>query len=406
MNTIITDKIVFGGNCLSKIDGKNIFIPYAIPGEKLEIEITESKKDYSFGKIINILEKSPYRIEPVCPLYTKCGGCNMMHIDFNHQVELRKQILNDCLVRNDINAGEIKAVTGNPLNYRARFQLHDGSLVARNSNEKISLTNCPVAENPVNDYLKNVPEKSRAKGRCHLFGSSKANPQIVVTEETIKTDIAPKNKKIKHQVRKIYQGNIIDETKCVQVELLGKKLLFDARGFFQSNLEVLEKTIQLVKNELSGNLVLDMYSGCGTFSVFLAENFNKVILVEHNKAAIVFAEQNLSGINHESYAVSGAKWVKENAESVISRNGSFDAVFIDPPRSGMENEVRNFLIQLKTPKIVLLSCDPSTASRDIKALTENGYKIKQMYLLDYYPQTSHIESLCILQYDLDFNPIS
>ena len=102
METIITDKIAFGGNCLAKIDGKAVFVPFALPGEKLEVEITQEKRDYSYAKILNILEPSPFRIKPVCPLYEKCGGCNMMHIEPSYQKGIRTSILTDIFRQNGI----------------------------------------------------------------------------------------------------------------------------------------------------------------------------------------------------------------------------------------------------------------------------------------------------------------
>lgn len=397
MHIIITEKMVFGGNCLAKIDGKNVFVPYAVPGEKLEVEIVESKKDYDNTKIINILEKSPHRIEPACPYYEKCGGCNLMHIDFDYQVELRKSILRDLFERNGIQTPEIKIAKGSPLGYRARFQLHDGSLEAKRSNEKVFIKNCPVAENSINRYFESTDEKSRPRGRSHLFGSEKATPDFLITIPEDKKPQIPQNKKLKHYIRPKYEGNVIDPATLCTVSILGKNISFDVQGFFQSNLEVLEKSIELVTKGLSGKNVLDMYSGVGTFSVFLAEHFEKVWLVEHNRAAIVFAEQNLSGTTHESYGISGAKWAKENAPSILDKIGKFDAVVIDPPRSGMEKEVLDFICNSKPPFVRVVSCDPATNARDIKKLLDSGYVLKELYLLDFYPQTSHIESLCYLE---------
>ena len=180
MSIIITEKMIFGGNCLAKLHGKNIFVPFAVPGEKLDVEIIESKKDYDIAKIVKIIEPSPKRIQPVCENYQKCGGCNLMHIDYDYQVELRKEILSDCFRRNKIELPPVECVTGKSLNYRARFQLHDGALEAKKSNEKVFIKNCPVAENPVNNYLKTTDFKNRPFGRCHIFGSEKAIPDFSI----------------------------------------------------------------------------------------------------------------------------------------------------------------------------------------------------------------------------------
>ena len=175
-----------------------------------------------------------------------------------------------------------------------------------------------------------------------------------------------------------------------------KKITFDVKGFFQSNVGMLEKTIEIIKKDFGGQHLLDMYAGVGTFSTFLSDNFTKTTLVEHNRDAISLAEINLHGKNHESYGVSGEKWVNEYADKIKTE---FDGVVIDPPRSGMEKSVLKWLCSSNIPSIRSVSCDPITHARDIKELVKNGYNLKEIYLLDYYPQTTHIESLVILEKD-------
>lgn len=406
METIITDKMVFGGNCIIKNSGKTVFVPFAIPGEKLEIEITSTKKDYDTAKIIKIVEPSPARVNPVCPLYMKCGGCNMMHISEEVQKKLRSGILKDCFERNGIEVPEINVISGSSYNYRARFQLNDGGLSERSSNSTIPIEECKIAEPSVNAWLKANPAGSRPKGRCHLFSSEKVvsvggipGVNFALSEEQcIHKDnfqeLKKKNRNIK-QTKKRYSGTMLSMQDIVTVNLLGKNISFDVRGFFQSNLDVLEKSITEICRGLTGTSVLDMYAGCGTFSVFLADYFKKVTLVEHNRDALVFAEQNLAGKPHESYGLSGEKWAEANKDSY------FDAVVIDPPRSGMEKGVRDYLCRSKIPQIRSVSCDPATHARDIAALVKAGYKLDRLYLLDFYPNTSHIESLAVLTKETD-----
>lgn len=397
MHTIITEKMVFRGDCLTKIDGKNVFVPYAIPGEKIEIEIEKSEKDYDTARIVKVLEPSPYRILPACPLYGKCGGCNMMHIDYEYQKVLRTQILQDILDKQQIPYPEIQVISGEPLGYRARFQLTDGGLMEKASNKTVNITNCPIAQGPVNEYFSTVPQSARPKGRVHLFGSPKALP-LKIASPVEKIPVQTRNKKVHHTVKRIWQGAVIDPESTLTISLGGKNISFDVRGFFQSNPEVLEKAIPVLTKNAKGKSVLDMYCGSGTFSVFLADCFDKVYMVEHNRQAIIYAEQNMAGLNHESYGTSGAKWVNENADSIIARNGMFDCVVIDPPRSGMEKEVLNWIIKNKPYDLRIVSCDPATNGRDLKALCNAGYVIRELYLLDFYPQTSHIETLALLKY--------
>lgn len=406
---IIAQKMVLGGDCIGTINGKTVFIPYAIPGEKLEIEITESKRDYDKAEIIKILEPSAQRTEPVCPLYQICGGCNMMHINNDFQQELRKQMLQSCFEKENIAIPEIKVIAGNPTGYRCRFQLHDGGLSMKHSNEIINIENCPVATNEINEYLANVAQKDRPKGRIHIFGGNcvvteNGNAEkVIIARQSEKhlekeTVIKSGKRKVKRQINHYFSGTVLNPANIATVMVSGKKICFDVQGFFQSNIEVLEKAIDYVCRGLSGKNVLDMYSGSGTFSVFLADKFENVTMVEHNRDAMVFAEMNMAGKNHVSYGLSGAKWVKENAEAVVSAQGAFDAVVIDPPRSGMEKEVCQWLCKTHPKYIRSVSCDAATHARDTAFLLKAGYKLKELYLLDFYPQTSHIESLACFEY--------
>lgn len=400
--TIITEKMVFGGDCIGKINGKTVFVPYSLPGEELEIEITRETRDYCNARIVKIITPSPHRTEPFCPHYGICGGCTLQHADPEYQTELRKSVLKDAFLREGLDVPEIKVIAGNPREYRSRFQFHDGGLMRRMSNEIIPIDFCPCASKEINAYLSETPFEKRPAGRIHVFGSEKliSHKGIAVAREMRESGSQMEKisgKKHAKKIRPRFEGTVpVAENQCT-VEISGKKITFDAQGFFQSNMEVLEKSVALITGGLEGNHVLDMYSGCGTFSVFLADRFNHVTMVEHNKGAVVFAEQNLAGKSHESYGLSGETWVKYHAEKCIASHGKFDAVVIDPPRSGMEKSVCQWLTKSGIPKIRSVSCDPATLARDIRFLLRGGYKISDLYLLDFYPQTCHIESLACLE---------
>ena len=397
---IITDKLVFGGKTLGKIDGKNVFIPFSMPGETLEINITEEKKDYDNAEIVKIINPSKYRVEPKCKYYGKCGGCNMMHINPEYQKELRKQMLADIFQQNGIDiSSNIEIVSGPDFNYRARFQLNDGGLSERNSNVIVPIENCLCAENVVNQYFAETPVSQRPAGRIHLFGSSFSEDKDTIKmafpiEKKKNKPLMKNGKKMKIKENHHFAGTVQSPENTMSVILNGRKLSFDVRGFFQSNLFVFEKVTKLILDNLyGGENILDMYAGCGSISAFLTEKYKNVVLVAHNRDALVFAEQNLQGTGHVSYGLSGAAWVKTCAQYC----GKFDAVVVDPPRSGMEREVCDYLCKSGIPQIISLSCDPATQARDCSKLLRSGYEMEKMYLLDFYPNTSHIESLAIFK---------
>lgn len=393
-----TEKIVFGGDCIAKIDGKTVFVPFALPGETLCAEITESRRDYDRARIVEILDPSPHRTNPRCHLYGKCGGCNFMHCESSAQIDYRKQILRDCFLRAGIGEiPEIESVEGPHFGYRARFQFTDGGLLGRGTKNVIAIEHCPVAENAINGWLSAVPQKSRPRGRVHVFGSSFCGGHVTCAdadnsggEHSFKNHRHGITKQKSKKARQVFSGTIISPQNTVTVTLAGKHVSFDVRGFFQSNMFVLEKALpEICKFSESKNIV-DIYSGCGTFSVFLAGGAHNIALVEHNRDALVFAEQNLAGAAHESFGLSGAKWAAQSGKA------AFDGVVIDPPRSGIEREVVQWLCEKKPCRINAVSCNPSTHARDIAALVKSGYRLERLLLLDFYPQTSHVESAAFL----------
>ena len=403
-STIITDKMVFGGDCIGKIGGKTVFVPYSIPGEKEEIEIVTSKRDYDVARIVSVSEPSPHRVSAPCPYYGSCGGCNMMHIDSSYQRELRASVLSDCFARCGVAIPAVQVISGPDTGYRCRFQLNDGGLTGKNSSTVIPVTHCIVADSEINEYLASVPPSQRPSGRVHLFGAD-----CVVSaggSEKSRTAAAPepvpytapsaaakkKNKNIRVPVKR-FAGTVLSPEDIVTVDLLGKKISFDVRGFFQSNMTVLASALGALCGGLEGDEALDMYSGCGTFSVFLADHFKNVTLVEHNRDALVFAEQNMAGKKHASYGMSGEKWVEQ-----FSSSAHFDAAVVDPPRSGMEEAVCAYFCRSHIPVIRSLSCDPATHARDASRLTAAGYQLTSLALLDFYPNTCHIESLATFIY--------
>ena len=404
--TVKAEKLVFGGDCIAHVNGKAVFIPYAVPGETLDIEIISSNRDYDKARIVNIIAPSPHRRIPACPHYGICGGCNMMHIDDAYQRELRKSVLADCFLRTGIDVPEIDVIAGKSTGYRARFLLHDGGLVARDAKSIVPVTHCTVATDEVNAWFSETAFENRPRGLVRIFGDARVvsageNGKKIVSaqcdkpEQTEASKAATRNardKKIK-TLPKRFSGTLASPDTAVKIALCGKEIGFDVRGFFQSNIDVLERAIDKVCGGFSGKNALDLYAGCGTFSVFLADRFKHVTLVEHNRDALVFAEQNLAGKQHASFGVSGEVWVRDFAKTAPP----FDAAVADPPRSGMEKEVCDRLCKSGIPYIHSLSCDPATHARDAAKLVRSGYSLASLSLLDFYPNTCHIESLAIFE---------
>ncbi|MGL4982856.1 MAG: class I SAM-dependent RNA methyltransferase [Treponemataceae bacterium] len=373
---ITTTKMVSGGLCLAKTEGKKIFVQNALPNETLDIHIISEKKDYSIAGITSIITPSAYRIDPKCVHYGICGGCNLQFANYEYQKELKLSIFNEILERAKIfDIPEIEFVESQEWEYRNRFQLHGNGLKSRSSFKRVPLSDCPIACKELRSFFKAQQENSIVpkNQRTHIFGF---DGRVVMQSLFEKQAHSPS-----------------DEKHLCSAEILDKVLHFDVRGFFQSNVEMLKKTIPLMQKDVKkGKRVLDLYCGVGTFSVFLADFFEAIYLVEHNQKALLFASKNLVGKNYRSYAIDAKDWKKQKAAQ-----NTFDLVVVDPPRQGLDKELTDFLCDTKPKEIRYLSCDPVTFARDSAKLIASGYSLKKLYLLDYYPQTTHIECLGIFE---------
>ncbi len=362
------DKMVFGGSCLTKIDGKTVFVEGSLPGETVEINIVENKKDYSKAHVVQVLEASKNRMKPFCPVYEKCGGCDLQHAKYEYELELKKDIVLDCLKRNGIHEHiPIEIVTANDTEYRSRYQFSRGGLKGKKSNQVVPLQDCPCAVKEMRAFLQSDESSMlQSHERLQVFASERAYAKVGDS--------------------KVVFG--FEGQSELTLQLLGKEIHFDARGFFQSNIAMLEKTIPLVVDNLKGTHLLDMYAGVGTLSLFAKEYFETLTLVEHNKKSLNFAKENFSSTESiETCAMTGEDWVKK------AKKKSYDALIIDPPRSGIEKKLRAWICSEKIKTIRYLSCDVSTLARDTKAFLDAGYKVEKFYFLDFYPHTSHLECL-------------
>ena len=377
--TIIAEKMVAGGTALGRIDGKTYFIQGALPGETLDIEITENRKDYAFARVVSVKEANERRVTPPCPLFGRCGGCSLQMADPAYQVELRKAILADVLSRAHVQPeSDIRVESGSPWEYRSRFQFHrtrDGGIGLREgaSETVIPIHDCPVATPIIRKAIADGSIARAARGRntgdrFHVFGYGED----------------------------LWQE---DGDEACAVSVAGKKIGFDVRGFFQSNVPMLERLLSAVSDvpitsgnpsRFSGKRLLDFYSGVGTFSATVADGFDEVVLVEHNREALATAQENLSSRKSSArfLAISDERW-PEAAESRLP----YDCVIVDPPRLGMNKKTVDWLIDSSASDIRSVSCDPVTFARDAARLVAGGFRLRAVTLFDFYPQTHHLETL-------------
>ncbi|MBL8968347.1 MAG: class I SAM-dependent RNA methyltransferase [Spirochaetaceae bacterium] len=365
------EKLVAGGDGLAFHEGRAVFVPFSLPGEIVQAAITEERRDFSAGRVLDLIEPSPHRVEPACPVYGECGGCNLQHLSYQRQVAEKAGIVAEAFRRTArLEPGEIAAVPSLPFAYRNRLQLHfteEGRIgfMRRSSNSVVAAPTCPVAVRPVQAWIEERAGTSRGREELGRFIVGKDRILAFGLDE------------------KVY---LEGRDGMITATVAGEPIRFHLKGFFQSNLYLLDYFVPDVAAGLSGGTVADLYCGVGLFSRFLEKRFSKVVAVEQNPFALDLARHNAPGPRNEYHALSVEDWTKG-----ASARQDFDCVLVDPPRTGLSPDVRAWLARKRPPLLVYVSCDPVTLARDSGELHRSGYRLESLKAFDFYPQTSHVE---------------
>lgn len=380
------------GRGIGKIDNKVIFIPNALVGEIVDIKITNSKKNFSEGEVIKFIKKSPKRINEAC-LYN-CGGCDLLHLSYEDQLSYKQNKVEEIIKKfTNLNIKINKIIpSDNIYNYRNKVTFHvdkNIGLYKKKTNELIPVEKCLLADDKINNILNELRK---------LDLSTVEN--IVVRASNNETMISYSGKIpniVSLDVSTIVENNIILKGNGYIKETLGNlDFLISPESFFQVNTKQTIKLYDKVKEyaSLTGNeKVLDLYCGTGTIGLYLSDKASSVLGVELNKDAI-----NDANKNKELNSITNASFIAGDAKEVIKKtNFKPDVIVVDPPRSGLFKGMVADIVSFNAKKIVYVSCDPITLARDLKELSE-FYDIKEIQPVDLFPNTYHVECVCLLNY--------
>ncbi|WP_070120937.1 23S rRNA (uracil(1939)-C(5))-methyltransferase RlmD [Bacillus marinisedimentorum] len=432
------------GAGVAKVDGFPLFVPNALPGETGKVKVVKVKKGYGFGKLLGLEEESIYRIEPSCPIYKQCGGCQLQHLSYEGQLNVKKKQVEDVLQR--IGGLDLGKVTvhdtlgmDDPWRYRNKAQVpvgeREGGLVAgfyqQRSHDIIDMNACLIQEQANDDLVQAVKEiagsygiraydEKKHKGTLrHVvtrYGKQTGQAMVVLitkdenlpNRKNIVRDITERFPAVKSVVQNINpkRTNVIfgEKTKV----LWGNEYIYDtignikfaisARSFYQVNPQqtkvLYDKALEYA--ELTGTeSVIDAYCGIGTISLFLAQKAKKVYGVEIVPEAIEDAKRNaeLNEIGNVEFEVGKAEevmpaWKKKGVKG--------DVIVVDPPRKGCDETLLATMLEMKPERIVYVSCNPATLARDLKILEEGGYETREVQPVDMFPHTTHVECVAIL----------
>ena len=394
------DEMVHGGQALGRHAGRAIFVPYAIPGERILARLTDDRGRYAFAAGATLLEPSPHRVEPRCPHFGPggCGGCHFQHIDYAAQPGYKRDVVIDQLTRiGGFSDPVVHPTLPSPdaWAYRHHATFHvdaEGSLcfVGTDNQTLIPIEECHIIRPELLDLfyelnLDGIPELDRVRLQSGSDGDLMAilstrddeAPELEVTLPVSINFLLSDNEPV----------NLIGASH-VTYAVRGRRFRVTAGGFFQVNLPQAAALVDLVLARLDlrgGESVLDLYAGVGLFTAFIAERASLVTSVESYPPAVTDADENLADLDNIDL-------IEGSVEDVLpDLDGPFDAAVLDPPRTGLDVRALDALVAHAPGRIVYVSCEPSTLARDAKRLAGKGYRLVDTQPVDMFPQTYHIE---------------
>ena len=395
--------LTYGGDAIGRLpDGRAVFVPFALPGERVRVRLVEEKRGHARAELLEVLEPAPGRIPPRCAHFTACGGCHYQHMDYPAQLAAKTAILKEQLERiGGLADIPIREAVASPLpwNYRNHVQFHltaDGKLgyQAPRSSTVIPIRECHLPEAPLNALwpqleVEALPGLERVGLRLGageelmlvLESSQPGAPEFTVEEVALSAvQLGPGG------------ALVLAGSEAIVVEVLGRPFRVSAASFFQVNTAqaaaMVEHLLQALPLE-PGMTVLDVYCGVGLFSAFLAPRVQRLVGIELSPEACEDFAVNLDAFeNVELY--------EAPAEQVLAGVDFHpDVIVVDPPRAGLGQATLDGLLRQEASHLAYISCDPATLARDAKRLVQGGYRLRQVTPFDLFPQTYHIESISL-----------
>ena len=453
------EKLIYGGDGLARLPatspsdgrgrGKAVFIPLVLAGEKIEAVLTEEKPGFARAHAESIVEASPHRVQPDCEYFGRCGGCHYQHASYEHQLEIKKEILRENLRRIaklELQS-EIEVHPSPPWNYRnrSRLQLQTKPTFAAGyfklgSHELMPVEQCPVSSPLINRGIATLWKMGQSQRAADTipagireveFFANSDDTQLLVelscSAEARRAEVRVFAEELRAALPEIegvvaFRGSQPsarpDASAPAPLLILGERFLtyrttrasyrVSSGAFFQTNRHLTDELVKIVTRGRSGELALDLYAGVGLFSTALAGDFRHIVSVESSQLSAGDLQYNLPSNGKAIQAATGEylsrswggspprrsdKPAPAGEGSVTSSFPAPDLVVVDPPRSGLGEPVARSLTSLGAPRVTYVSCDPATLARDLSPLLAAGYHVEQAHLVDLFPQTYHLESV-------------
>jgi 23S rRNA (uracil1939-C5)-methyltransferase len=393
-----------GGSALGRHEGRVVFVPYAIPGETVRVEIVESHTRWAQARLLETLESSPHRVEPPCAYFgpNRCGGCHFQHIAYETQAELKRQVVVDQLARvGGVHNANVQEIIGaaEPWGYRNHAQFSvttDGQLgfLTADTHHVIPVEECLILEPLLDDLWAALdmewPQLHRLSLRC---GAATGDLMAIFELDHYEDFDIEVDFPVSCVILLADGETVVLMGNAYLTERIAERdYRISAGSFFQVNSAGAEALVQLVHDYLAptddGRLV-DLYCGVGLFSLALADQVGHVLGIEADLSAIADFRHNADGMDHVELAEGKAQIILPRLDEAV------DLLVLDPPRSGAGKQIVSEIARLGPRRLTYVSCDPATLARDARHLIECGYSLQEVQPIDLFPQTYHVESVAL-----------
>ena len=396
MNKVKIDKLDHYGRGIAKINNKITFIENALPEEEVEIKVLKEKKSYNEAEVVKYISENKKRNKYECPYYNICGGCNIGHLKYLDQLKFKVEKVKNIFEKyNNIKINP-NIIESNNYSYRNKVVLHvkDNKIgyYKQNTNTLIEIDNCLLLSKKVNNIItilrqidlsniyKIMIRETLNEIMLVLYGKLGDKENVLnKLKDKVTTIITYDNK------YNILYGNGVIYEKINEIDYI-----ISPESFFQVNTKQMIKLYDKILDYLDINKndkILDLYCGVGSIGIYISSYVKEVLGIEINESAIKDAN-----INKKINNIKNIKFICSDVSDVIDDIKGYNKIIIDPPRKGLDKHTKDILLKLKPEKIVYVSCDPITLARDIKDLNEL-YELKNIELVDMFPNTYHVESV-------------
>ena len=376
------------GDGVGRIENKPIYIKNAVSKDKLEVKITRVNKKYLQGEIVKIVKESEDRVKPLCPYFTKCGGCIFWNVNRTKENEIKENYIKRLFPNVKVNT----IIANNEINYRNKvtFHIHNGKLgyYQKNSNNLVLIDECLILNKEINKIKKYLETLDLTKVTEIMIRYSNNYDELLIN---FKGQLKDYNnlKKIKN-IKSIYINNdLVYGNPTIKEKINNLEFLIGPNSFFQINTNMIANLYNSIKNFITpSSSLLDLYCGTGTIGIYLNEYFEHILGIDIVKENIENAF-----LNKEINKIDNISFQHKDASSI--ENTYFDVVIVDPPRAGLGEKTKEHLLNINSKIIIYVSCNPNTLKKDIEKLKEK-YQLVEITPVNMFPKTEHIECVSLL----------